>query len=219
MLARAHATISTQDQSLSDEAGRAAKRGAWMASAAIILLFLSLAMALGIAMWMDGQRSDRDRAILAHALEVEAPSGLVGEPVLTRLNVHARLPELRVGPSGERRFLEASYDLPRQPGQSLYWKRMVPFREMAFFLLPLVLATIIAILGLPSLCQGPYPIHARRRRGNRGARTRHGDARRIDRPVQPRCLPAQARECHDQAQPARCRRRDLCRSGQVQGGQ
>jgi hypothetical protein len=160
-----------------ERATRASRHSLRLASIAIFFLVCAFLAGLYIARLMDDSRFKRDTGIITVAIDTHVTDRKVTPANLELLNRHIQLPELRVGATDSKRYLEAAYPLPEQPGQALLWRRAIPIVELLTIILPLALGCAIAIFGCIRLARAHD-------------RARHGDARRTDGSLQPCGIPA-----------------------------
>jgi diguanylate cyclase (GGDEF)-like protein len=130
-----------------ERATRTSKHSYRLAVLAIIFLTASFFASIFIALGTDQARVERDSRFVAAAMARSLPGGIVTAGNLETLGHIVQLPELRLGRAGEKRLLEAEMILPDQPGDSLYWRRMMPIVELISMVLPLLMACAVAILG------------------------------------------------------------------------
>jgi diguanylate cyclase len=130
-----------------ERATRASKHSYRLAVLAILLLIASFAAGIHIARSTDNLRIARDTGVVTMVLSHQVAGGVVTTANLEALDKLVQLPQLRLGKTGEKRFLEAEMALPGQPGEALYWRRMIPLWDLMTLVLPLALGCALAIFG------------------------------------------------------------------------
>ena len=122
-------------------------RGEALGIIGILGLIGSLVMVCGIAFNADGHRAQRDQLILKSAIARVAPDRIIGETDLAALNAIAHIPSLRLGSASDRGIMELQMPLDGLAGRSLIWERSTPVIPFLLLAVPLILVTLISILG------------------------------------------------------------------------
>ena len=122
-------------------------RGEALGIIGILGLIGSLVMVCGIAFNADGHRAQRDQLILKSAIARVAPDRIIGETDLVALNAIAHIPSLRLGSASDRGIMELQMPLDGLAGRSLIWERSTPVIPFLLLAVPLILVTLISILG------------------------------------------------------------------------
>ncbi len=122
-------------------------RGDMLGIIGILALSVAVLTFLGIAIQTDAKRVSRDQQVLRSAIEFLAPQRLLTEQDVAAISDLVQLPALRLGATADKRLLEAALPLDGLAGRALIWQRDVPLTSFLLLGLPLVLCTMIAMLG------------------------------------------------------------------------
>jgi len=122
-------------------------KGELLAIIGMLSLLAAVLAFLAIAIQTDAKRVSRDQQVLRSAIELLAPQRLLAEQDVAAIGAVVQLPDLRLGSTAQKHFLEASLPLDGLAGRALLWQRDVPLTSALLFGLPLVLCTMIAMFG------------------------------------------------------------------------
>jgi diguanylate cyclase len=130
-----------------ERATRASRHSYKLAIVAIFLLLASFIAGLFVARTMDEARVGRETAFVTNVMAQHFQGRPITIQNLDALNSLVKLPEPRLGRVGEKLFLEAEMPLVAQPGEALFWRRMIAIPDILMLVLPLALGCAIAIIG------------------------------------------------------------------------